>query len=266
MRWNGLSGLVGMPVLATLARGRTARSQMSVWESHHFSQINAVLELLYAGTPPTRSLVLTPGPAYCLLEWFHTPSPFQHPKVKVHAILSREAACSPSSRTRPSGDVSPPCCMYPRGTRLRKAKYTCSASTAPMTHLLWCALSCPGGVRLWPTAPAVHAYSPSTTILAQLAHIKLVDDARNVRSLHMNMTNFTADPTLNPHSRTSGWKGDAKGQEAVAVTSDGVTWLVLLSQLIFFTSEKPGESRESSMEGHIHRHSKGCPLRSPFCS
>jgi hypothetical protein len=128
----------------------------------------------------------------------------------LREILSREAACAPSFRTRHSGDVSPPCSWYPRGTRLHKAKYTCSASTAPMAHLL-CVLSCLGGVRLRPIVPAVHAYSPSTTILAQLAHIKLVDDARDVRSLHMNTINFAADPTLTATAGRPDERGMRKG-------------------------------------------------------
>ena len=48
-------------------------------------------------------------------------------------------------------------------------------------------------------------------------------------------------------------KEAAKGQEVVAVTLDGVTWTVLLLQLMFFMREEPGESCEPSIDGHIHR-------------
>jgi hypothetical protein len=62
-------------------------------------------------------------------------------------------------------------------------------------------------------------------------------------------------------------KEAAKGQEVVAVTLDGVKWTVLLSQLMFFMREKPGESREASVAGHIHRsYHSSAQERLPVCA
>jgi hypothetical protein len=99
-----------------------------------------------------------------------------------------------------------------------------------------------------------------------LAYVEFINDAPNVHSLYAIVATDPLGSPLPTHWDIQ-MKEAAKGQEVVAVTLDGVTWTMLLSQLMFFMREKPGESHKASMAGHIY-HSCHSPAqeRLPICA